>query len=304
MENTIVILLSTLKKSMTRSKYNYLFSSDKFGHLLYNSLFNHFWVLPQDLFNDLKKQKDLDQIFPELIYADLIKAKAFVESELNEYYKIKLQRLLIRTDQRYLYLTNLSIRECNFICRYCYEEERPALYMDQNVEDSLYVFIKNYESLKYFRVTWYGGEPLLTFGQIQSITCKILKLGIDYWASMITSAYLLETEIVNKLDDLCINSLLVIIDGMKDTHSKRWPHLKQQDSFQKTVKNLKYFFKKWDSKNEMFYSDFFYLSPNFVGSNQVQLQFNTSNGSRITINVNPKDTLYVTNKRNNRRYFI
>jgi len=53
---------------------------------------------------------------------------------------------------------------------------------------------------------------------------------------------------------------------------------------------------RWDSKNGTFYSDFFYLSPNFVGSNQVQLQFNTGNGSRITINVNPKDTLHVLKK--------
>lgn len=233
---------------MKWSKYNYLFSSDKFGHLLYNSLSNHFFELPQNIFNDIEKRKGLDQISPELIDANLIKAKVFVESDLDEYYKIKLQRLLIRADQRYLSLTILPTRECNFNCSYCYEEERPALYMDQNVEDSLFEFIKGYESLKYFRVTWYGGEPLLAFDRIQSITSRILKLGIDYRASMITNGYLLETEIVNKLDDLCINSVQVTIDGMKDIHNKRRPHLKQQDSFQKIFKNLKYFFKKWDNK--------------------------------------------------------
>ena len=63
--------------------------------------------------------------------------------------------------------------DCNFSCRYCYEGDmKGKLYMSDSTAECLIDFIKNRftQDKTSLLIDFYGGEPLLSFGLIKSIS--------------------------------------------------------------------------------------------------------------------------------------
>ena len=94
------------------------------------------------------------------------------EQERNELYKIRLHTYKKRFENRYSTFVIVPTYHCNFNCVYCYESSRPAVYMDEETENNIVTFVENM-NLKSFHITWFGGEPLLNFKRIESLTRKI-----------------------------------------------------------------------------------------------------------------------------------
>ena len=100
-------------------------------------------------------------------------------------------------------------------------EEHKNISMTDEVEDKLVKFISSNEQAKQLTVTWFGGEPLLEFKRIVSLTKKMQALNLDYQADMITNGYLLTEKVVAMLPSLSISSLQITINGMKAVHDSR-----------------------------------------------------------------------------------
>lgn len=79
-------------------------------------------------------------------------------------------------------LTILPTRGCNFGCIYCYEQDRPAIMMDERTEDNIVRFLKSNPNMKRLSVVWYGGEPLINSKSIVRLTKKLQDLGVEYSA--------------------------------------------------------------------------------------------------------------------------
>lgn len=87
-------------------------------------------------------------------------------------------------------------------------------------------------------VTWFGGEPLLAFKRIQSLTRKIETLGLRYGAGMITNGYLLDRDKISELKNLHIKSIQITLDGLATIHDSRRCLKNGGKTFDKIITNL------------------------------------------------------------------
>jgi uncharacterized protein len=159
------------------------------------------------------------------------------EEETNVLNNLRLKNFMHRFNANYMGLTIAPTSYCNFNCIYCYEDFRLKNFMSEETEQKLLEFIEQ-KNPKFLNITWFGGEPLLNFRRIKSITKQIIQREINFTAAIITNGYLLSSNIINSLEELKINFIQITIDGLEKTHNKRRPHISHPDSFQKITQNL------------------------------------------------------------------
>ncbi|MBD5174183.1 MAG: radical SAM protein [Bacteroidales bacterium] len=203
------------------SKYNTLFKREGI-YLFYNSLSNSFVELSQDYYDILSiyKSGDVVNLKYKELESYLIRMKAVVEDDDYEIRRIKFINSARRFSQNTLTLTINPTFACNFACPYCFEENHPTTRMSDETEDSIIKFIKGYNP-KNISVTWFGGEPLLEFDRIKTLTKKLQDLNVSYHASIITNGYLLSKEKVHEFEKLSIRKVQVTLDGVKENHDCR-----------------------------------------------------------------------------------
>jgi uncharacterized protein len=111
--------------------------------------------------------------------------------------------------------------------------------MSEDVEDDIVALIKNHKSLERLNIDWYGGEPLMAFDVMQSLTKKIQDLNLpDFKSSIVTNGYLLNEAKCKELKSMGVYRIQITMDGLEDTHNVRRPHKTNKDSFSKIVENI------------------------------------------------------------------
>ncbi len=237
---------------MRWSRYNYMFNSKKFGHLLYNSFTNTFVEFDENTYKEVdeirKNAQDYDYTNNPQLMLQLLSGKFLIEDDEQPQLQMEMKNTLMRFSPRNLSLTIAPTRDCNFECPYCYEEDRPKLYMSNETEENLIKFIQKYKNFNSLNITWYGGEPLLCWDQILRISKKINGITDKYFSEIITNGYLLDEKVANDLDKAAIEAVQITIDGMQETHNKRRKHKNDKDTFNKILKNLDYLLKVWHGK--------------------------------------------------------
>ncbi len=227
---------------MIWSKYSYLFQeANRF--YLYNSLSNSFAELDRSTYSLISQQikdKNNVNISDESLRETLVKMKVIVDNEQEAFSRIKYQSLFRRFSNSLLSLTINPTLDCNFACPYCFEGKHPQVYMSDQVEEKVISFVKRHEAAKTLKVVWFGGEPLLAFSRMRSLTKKFLDLGLKYEAGIITNGYLLTDRVIKYLDDLCIKSIQVTIDGMKEVHDSRRCLRTGYPTFDRIIENIKH----------------------------------------------------------------
>ena len=112
--------------------------------------------------------------------------------------------------------------ECPLRCSYCYANKIKGLMNKETVEIILDKSYKNHlekGSKKKFKVSFYGGEPLLAWDTIKHCLeyCKEKQYDIEY--SITTNLVILTDEMINYFKEYNIQ-LLISIDGGKEIHDK------------------------------------------------------------------------------------
>lgn len=156
---------------LIRSNYNILFEyKDK--KLLFNLETKAFLTLTQELYDLLSSTDSISEklIAPETL-AYLRKIRALVEKETVEdyFYQQKFKYQMDAYSQNVLSLTILPTLNCNCACFYCFEKDKTAAMMTDEVIDNLIAFINQHVNAKTLNLTWYGGEPLLGFDVIKKV---------------------------------------------------------------------------------------------------------------------------------------
>ena len=228
---------------MEWSNYNFFFESDKFDCcFVYNSLSNAFLKLDRSTFKILSELKNnVNLEIESSLRLVLIENKILVNSNAEEFLKFKALKMLKRYDKSSLSLTIAPTSDCNFRCQYCFENSPEPIYMNDNTEDKLMQFIQQYKNINYLSITWYGGEPLMAFDRIISITKKIESLNVNFESSIITNGYYLTDEVINSLDFLHVTMVHVTLDGLQEMHNKRRPEKNWNNSFKKIIENIERF---------------------------------------------------------------
>ena len=121
-------------------------------------------------------------------------------------------------------LTICPTMGCNFDCPYCFEGHRPGM-MAQAVQDDVVALagrMLEASGARALLVTWFGGEPLLAPGVIESLSGRLASLakgrGAEYRASIVTNGYLLSAEVAELLGRCRVSSAQVTLDGVGPAH--------------------------------------------------------------------------------------
>lgn len=151
-----------------------------------------------------------------------------------------------------LHLIIATTLDCQLRCVYCYEEH-PSVYMKDSVKNDIYRLVDRYASGgKNISVVWYGGEPLLDFESIKTMSEEFIKTcdryGVSYSASMISNGYGLDDDKISKLKELHILSIQITIDGMKKIHESRRPMSDGSESFDRIISNVLHLYNDSDTE--------------------------------------------------------
>lgn len=221
------------------SKYNYLFKSEKYGCLLFNSLSDSFMALSVEVYDFIMKNNDKPEILKQSEIGDVLeKNKCLVKSEYDEINQINYLETLSRTNRIDLNLTIAPTYACNFACTYCYEEDRRNVFLDDSQVESIIKFVDTFKDVKELYITWYGGEPLMGIDTIEKLTKKIEPLGKKIKHHIVTNGYLLNKKNIEILDKLNIKTAQITLDGPKEIHDKRRPLLNGKGTFDQILKNI------------------------------------------------------------------
>lgn len=221
------------------SRFNRLLKKDDV-HLLYNSLSNSFVELDKELYSQLHSLKPGDEVVydDEEIMKLLTATKAIVVSDSHEIDKIRFTALTRRFNTGHISLTINPTLACNFGCHYCFEHSHGGSSMPKKVEDEIVDFLKSKPGLNSIGVTWFGGEPLLAFDKVESLSRAIMALGKKYRAGMISNGYLVTKEIAKKFCDLNIDYIQITLDGPEKIHDSRRPLLNGQPTFNRIIHSI------------------------------------------------------------------
>lgn len=225
---------------MEWSKYNIMFKSQRFNcYLLYNSLSNALIKLDESLYQKLLKIKEMPESLTDGdLKKNLQECKILVEDNRLEFYKFHLLKNTKRFNRKLLSLTIAPTSDCNFRCPYCFEKGAVPCYMTDDTELELIQFIRMHKETEFLDITWYGGEPLLAYERIKSITSRLEKLSIPFISRIVTNGYELNETIIKELPRLHFESVHITLDGLKDCHNMRRPHYEYKDSFEQIIRNI------------------------------------------------------------------
>ena len=217
-----------------------MFKSQRFDcYLLYNSLSNALIKLDEALYQELVRiEKKPDNLADEELRQKLEDNKILVKDNRLEFYKFHLLKNSKRFNRKLLSLTIAPTSDCNFRCPYCFEKGAVPYYMTEDTERQLIQFIRMHKEAEFLDLTWYGGEPLLAYDRIKSITSQLEALPLRFISRIVTNGYELNEKIIKDLPGLHFESVHITLDGLKALHNKRRPHYKYEDSFERIIRNI------------------------------------------------------------------
>lgn len=214
-------------------------------------LFNSYEGLRSLLEVDSENKQYVDNLllkkelhYPEnnsVIFDKLVELGYIVPKETNEKIKRAFRRNNV-INNKALSLMILPTEQCNFRCRYCYEEFRKGK-MSEELQSSIVKFIqKNIQHYTGLNVSWFGGEPLEALDVIENLSNKFIKIcnvaKKTYSSSMTTNAYNLSLETFKLLHSLNVFYYQITLDGPKETHDNQRPHVEGYGTFDRIISNL------------------------------------------------------------------
>ena len=162
----------------------------------------------------------------------------------DEYRRIQLAFGQFHYRSDILQLTLLASEDCNFRCRYCYEEfARGTMRPEVRAAVRRLVERRAEEGLRHLTVDWFGGEPLYGLRAIEELAPFFLdvagKKSLSFTSAMTTNGYLLAPEIAEKLLRWGIDRFQITLDGPPDCHDRNRPARDGRGTFRTIFDNLK-----------------------------------------------------------------
>lgn len=225
---------------LKKSAFNYVYKRNANENVLFNTYSKAAVVLDDKEYSAyvLENYDGMEQ--------DLLENGLLVEEDFDEIHFLKYMHYKAKFAKNRLHLTIAPTLDCNFDCPYCYENRRQGK-MSQETQDNLVNFImqKVDDGAKDIDISWYGGEPLLYFDIVESLSKRIRKIADDNQCDLkmyiVTNGYLLTKAIVDKMDEIGIQRVQITLDGLAKHHDKSRPLRNGMGTFEKIFSNLQLF---------------------------------------------------------------
>ncbi|MFZ2950453.1 MAG: geopeptide radical SAM maturase, partial [Desulfuromonadaceae bacterium] len=136
--------------------------------------------------------------------------------------------------------------DCNLACSYCYEDNfRGKRYMSAGTAALLVETIRRDRINKGqpVRLTFYGGEPLLSLDLIRAISLPLReaaqKTGVAFSFSLVTNGTLLNRPCAEELVNLGLSGAKITLDGPSELHNQSRPYVSGLGSYDAIVRNVR-----------------------------------------------------------------
>jgi uncharacterized protein len=135
--------------------------------------------------------------------------------------------------------------DCNLACPYCYEESfRGKSYMNAETATLLVETVRRdrIERGQTVRLTFYGGEPLLSLDLIRAIALPLReaaqKRGVAFSFSLVTNGTLLNRACAEELVTVGLSGAKITLDGPAELHNRSRPYASGSGSYEAIVRNV------------------------------------------------------------------
>jgi uncharacterized protein len=143
----------------------------------------------------------------------------------------------------HLDLVIFPTEQCNFRCSYCYEDFEIGRMSEDTVAGIKSLINHRVKDLRTFRLSWFGGEPLLAKDLIFDISrhakCECDKNGVNFLpGSITTNGYALSLPVLRELIALNQSVFQISLDGFCEVHDTTRKLVSGRGTFQKIWENL------------------------------------------------------------------
>ena len=238
------------KNKLKLSKYAFIEETEKGSFIIYSTMSGAVLLCDRseyvDQIKSIKDSRTLTCGDKNEVVDILCSKMILLEDDFDEdlYVRSLCEDKIIRS--RTLELMLIVTRNCNFNCVYCGQNHENKN-MSKEVYDSVLKCIevvitkREYSSLS---ITFFGGEPLLSFGDIVMFLRQLKLLSIKYdftfTSGMTTNAYLLTPDRFNELVENGCTDFQITLDGMSSTHDQTRILKNNNPTWGIIVDNLKY----------------------------------------------------------------
>jgi uncharacterized protein len=188
----------------------------------------------------------LDGIRPDestrSLFSALVSQKHLVNDSVNEIDLVEARKRAGIRDSNRLDVIVLPTLNCNFACVYCYEDHRRSR-MHPDMVGALKAWLTAEIPIhKVVMLHWFGGEPLLQFGTVVSVSqhAKLVaeQNGTLAVLHITTNGYLLTRNRAQELTRAGIHDFQITIDGPAKEHDKMRILTDGGGTFQRVFENV------------------------------------------------------------------
>lgn len=212
---------------MKPSRFNLFIKRNQIT-VCYNSYADNILVIKNAVYEDFM-QDSLPDFYSKhaTIYDSFVENGFLVSDERDELDLVRMEYKQAITDSQHLQLMVYPTQDCNLKCWYCYENHVKGSRMSAEVRDHVIKYVENQirnTALKSLTLTFFGGEPLLSFDKIAyPLACSVKSLcensNIKFTTFFISNASLIEDSMIEQFRE--INAYFQItLDGCKDKHNQ------------------------------------------------------------------------------------
>ena len=229
---------------MKSSRYNLLVNHPKTGEVIvYNTLYGSLTVWDSDEFAVVERVfADPGLIVDSEILSILVSQKHLIDDHVDEIDIIKYRKIMGIEDSNRLDVIIMPTLDCNFACSYCYEvahHSRMSLETEAAIRKWLDYQIPTH---KFLMLHWYGGEPLLGYENVLSLSRHVADVaasaGTSYVIHITTNGYLLNHQRIKELLSAGIKDFQITVDGPPETHNKLRVLKNGQGTFDRVFQNI------------------------------------------------------------------
>lgn len=114
----------------------------------------------------------------------------------------------------------LTTTGCNARCFYCFEQGAKVSNMTEQTAHDVADFIERRRGKK-VKIQWFGGEPLVNIKAIDTIAKDLTEKNIEFFSTMVSNAYLLDEETIQKAVNLWnLEKIQITLDGTEEVYNK------------------------------------------------------------------------------------
>lgn len=176
-------------------------------------------------------------------FIDRLKAQGFiVENDIDESSIVREKFEVLRNNNEY-HIMILPTYACNLRCWYCVQEHKNE-WLNDHQYDAIFELIQNRinnNKINSFRISWFGGEPLLAYDKVYNFTKKLKHYtsynDIDFRCGITTNGTLLTPTRIEELKEAGVTHYQITIDGDKATHDSI-KCLHNDSAYDTTMRNI------------------------------------------------------------------